>query len=70
MIVAIGLDVDEPFARFVEGAVAAEVPLRLVNLRAAVEGDWRFEVPARRPACWLRTDTRSSCSRTTLFFAD
>jgi hypothetical protein len=50
MIVAIGLDVDEPFARFVEGAVSAEVPLRLVNLRAAVEGDWRFEVPARDPA--------------------
>lgn len=50
MIVAIGLDVDEPFARFVEGAVAAEVPLQLVNLRAAVEGDWRFEVPARGPA--------------------
>jgi RimK-like ATP-grasp domain len=50
MIVAIGLDVDEPFARFVEGAMTAEVPLRLVNLRAAVEGDWRFEVPARGPA--------------------
>jgi hypothetical protein len=50
MIVAIGLDVDEPLARFVEGAVAAKVPLRLVNLRAAVEGDWRFEVPARGPA--------------------
>jgi RimK-like ATP-grasp domain len=50
MIVAIGLDVDEPFARFVEGAVAAEVPLQLVNLRAVVEGNWRFEVPARRPA--------------------
>jgi RimK-like ATP-grasp domain len=50
MIVAIGLDVDEPFARFVEGAVAAKVPLQLVNLRAAVEGDWRFEVPARGPA--------------------
>jgi hypothetical protein len=50
MIVAIGLDVDEPFTRFVEGAVGAEVPLQLVNLRAAVEGDWRFEVPARGPA--------------------
>src|SRR5262249_43697277 len=50
MIVAIGLDVDEPFTRFVEGAVGAEVPLQLVNLRAAVEGDWRFQVPARGPA--------------------
>ncbi len=50
MIVAIGLDIDDPFVRFVEGAVAAEVPLRLVNLRAAVDGDWRFEVPAHGPA--------------------
>jgi hypothetical protein len=56
MIVAIGLDVDDPFARFVEGAVAAEVPLRLVNLRAAVEGDWRFEVPARGPAILHHAD--------------
>jgi RimK-like ATP-grasp domain len=55
MIVAIGVDVDDPFARFVKGAVAAEVPLRMVNLRAAVEGDWRFEVPARGPAV-LRHD--------------
>lgn len=50
MIAAIGLDVDDPFVRFVKGAVAAEVPLRMVNLRAAVEGDWRFEVPACGPA--------------------
>jgi hypothetical protein len=56
MIVAIGLDVDDPFARFVAGAVAAEVPLRLVNLRAAVEGDWRFEVPARGPATLLHAE--------------
>jgi hypothetical protein len=50
MIVAIGLDVDEPFTRFVECAVGAEVPLQLVNLRAAVDGAWRFEVPVRGPA--------------------
>ena len=50
MIVAIGLDVDEPFTRFVEGAVGAEIPLQLVNLRAAVDGDWRFEVPTRGSA--------------------
>jgi hypothetical protein len=55
MIVAIGLDVDDPFARFVKGAVAAEVPLRMVNLRAAVGGEWRFEVPVRCPAV-LRHD--------------
>jgi RimK-like ATP-grasp domain len=58
MIVAIGLDVDEPFTRFVEGAVGAEIPLRLVNLRAAVEGDWRFEVPARGPVVLVQ-DGRS-----------
>jgi len=58
MIVAIGLDVDDPFAHFVEGAVAAEVPLRLVNLRAAVAGDWRLEVPARG-AAFLRHDEQS-----------
>jgi hypothetical protein len=58
MIVAIGLDVDDPFAHFVERAVAAGAPLRLVNLRAAVDGDWRFEVPARGPAV-LRRDEQS-----------
>jgi len=58
MIVAIGLDVDEPFACFVAGAVAAEAPLQMINLRAAVEGDWRFEVPPRGPAV-LRYDEQS-----------
>ena len=50
MIVAIGIDVDDTFSRFVARAMDADVPLRVVNLRAAVEGDWRFDVPARAPA--------------------
>jgi hypothetical protein len=58
MIVAIGLDIDDPFARFVAGAISAEIPLRLVNLRAAVTGEWRFEIPARGPAI-LRDAERS-----------
>lgn len=70
MIVAIGLDVDEPFARFVEGAVAAEVPLRLVNLRAAVEGDWRFEVPARRPAVLAQDGHSIELQPDDAFFVD
>jgi len=50
MIVAIGVDVDETFARFVQRALEASVPLRVVNLRAAVEGTWRFDVPAENAA--------------------
>lgn len=50
MIVAIGVDVDETFARFVDQALKAEVPLRVVNLRAAVHGSWRFALPARESA--------------------
>jgi hypothetical protein len=50
MIVAVGLDVDDTFAHFVEQALEANVPLQVVNLRAAVEGSWAFEIPARSPA--------------------
>jgi hypothetical protein len=50
MIVAVGLDVDGTFAHFVEQALQAKVPLQVVNLRAAVAGDWRFDLPARSPA--------------------
>lgn len=50
MIAAVGLDVDDTFARFAAHALAADVPLKVVNLRAAVEGDWHIEVPARAPA--------------------
>jgi hypothetical protein len=50
VIVAIGIDVDDTFSRFVARALDADVPLRVVNLRAAISGDWRFDVPARAPA--------------------
>src|SRR5271154_679387 len=50
MIVAIGIDVDPTFATFVDRALLAGVELTVVNLRAAVEGDWRFDVPANSPA--------------------
>ncbi len=50
MIVAIGVDVDYTFVRFVAKAIEAGVPIRAVNLRAAVEGEWLFEAPARGPA--------------------
>lgn len=46
MIVAIGVDVDPTFATFVDRALEAAAPLQVVNLRAAVEGEWRFDVPA------------------------
>jgi hypothetical protein len=50
MIIAIGVDVDDTFVRFVETAVEAEVEPCCINLRIAVEGAWRFELPARKPA--------------------
>jgi hypothetical protein len=50
MIVAIGIDVDPTFVHFVSQAVAANVALQVVNLRAAVEGDWIFELPPDTPA--------------------
>ena len=50
MIVAIGVDVDDTFVRFVQTALEAEIEPRCINLRVAVEGEWRFELPARTPA--------------------
>src|ERR1700683_1833035 len=50
MIVAIGLDIDDTFMRFVVRAVEFGVPIEVVNLRAAVVGDWRFKLPPRRSA--------------------
>jgi hypothetical protein len=50
MIVAIGVDVDPTFATFVDRALVSETELTVVNLRAAVEGDWRFDLPAVGPA--------------------
>src|SRR5262245_50193584 len=53
MIVAIGLDVDDTYAHFVEHALEAKVALKTLNLRAAIEGEWSMEVPARGPARFL-----------------
>lgn len=50
MIVAIGVDVDDTFVRFVQTALEAEIEPRCINLRVAVEGEWRFELPPRTPA--------------------
>jgi hypothetical protein len=45
MIVAVGLDVDDTFVRFVSYASERGASIQPVNLRSAVEGDWNFEVP-------------------------
>lgn len=50
MIVAIGVDIDRTFARFVTQAVASRLRIHLVNLRTVMKADWRFDVPARSPA--------------------
>jgi hypothetical protein len=50
MIVAIGLDVDDTFAWFVHHALEAGVTLRCINLRVAVGGAWRFDLPPAGPA--------------------
>ncbi|MGB8842346.1 MAG: hypothetical protein WCC64_14900 [Aliidongia sp.] len=50
MIVAIGIDGDHTFARFVERTKSINIPVKVLNLRDFVDGDWCFEVPAREPA--------------------
>lgn len=50
MIVAIGLDVDDTFAWFVHRALEADAKLRCINLRVAVGGAWRFDLPPGGPA--------------------
>ena len=45
MIVAIGVDVDDTFAGFVRRALYAGASLRCINLRVAVSGVWRFDLP-------------------------
>lgn len=50
MIVAIGLDVDPTFAVFVAAAREWDAPLIALNLRAAVEGEWRIPMPPCEPA--------------------
>jgi hypothetical protein len=50
VIAAIGLDVDETFARFVSEASKQSIPLKIVNLRSVVEGNWIIELPPRKAA--------------------
>ena len=50
MLIAIGIDNDPTLAHFVRAASAAGVPLDLLNLRAAVDGDWRLPVAGGEPA--------------------
>ena len=50
MIIAIGVDVDDTFAEFVHHALEAGVTLRCINLRVAVSGAWRLDLPATGPA--------------------
>ena len=50
MIVAIGVDVDDTFAGFVHRAVEAGATFRCINLRVAVGGAWRFDLPPIGPA--------------------
>lgn len=58
MMVAVGVDVDDTFSRFVMRAVDAGAKVCAVNLRAAVEGDWLFEIPARGPATLIYSGER------------
>jgi hypothetical protein len=50
MIIAIGVDVDDTFAGFVHRALEAGVTFRCINLRVAVSGAWRFDLPPTGPA--------------------
>jgi hypothetical protein len=50
MIVAIGVDVDDTFVTFVQNALDAGTEPRCINLRVAVDGAWRFDLPANAPA--------------------
>jgi hypothetical protein len=52
MIVAIGIDVDPTFPEFVAAALDRDVPMEALNLRAAVEGEWRVVLPPGEPACF------------------
>ena len=44
MLMAIGIDSDPTLAHFVRAAHAERAPIDLLNLRAAVDGDWRLPV--------------------------
>lgn len=50
MLIAIGIDSDPTLAHFVRAADAEGAPIDLLNLRAAVDGDWRLPLGSREPA--------------------
>lgn len=50
MIVAVGLDVDGTFPAFVATALKLEARVEALNLRAAVDGEWRVPFPPAEPA--------------------
>jgi glutathione synthase/RimK-type ligase-like ATP-grasp enzyme len=62
MIVAIGVDVDDTFATFVKNALDAGTEPLCVNLRVAVDGAWRFDLPAKAPARLLYAGEEISLS--------
>jgi hypothetical protein len=45
MILAFGIDLDDTFSHFVREALLGATKFRVVNLRAAVDGEWRFDAP-------------------------
>ncbi len=57
VIVAIGVDVDHTFAHFVGQVLSNGVELTAINLRAVVQGDWRFELPPRAAAMVTMADS-------------
>lgn len=74
MITVIGLDVDSTLVRLLEQCLVREVPVQFVNLRAAVRGDWCFELPPASSAvlsfaditCTLSPDGAYYCRLTDL----
>lgn len=50
MIVAVGIDVDTTFPVFVAAALRRGVPIAALNIRAAVDGEWRIPLPPAEPA--------------------
>jgi hypothetical protein len=58
MLMAIGIDSDPTLAHFVRAASAERVPIDLLNLRAAVDGDWRLPLGGGEAALF-RFDDRT-----------
>jgi hypothetical protein len=68
VIVAIGLDVDETFARFVSEASRLSIPIKIVNLRSAVEGSWIIELPPQKAAVLCNGDETTHLQPDDAFF--